>query len=85
MRSTDDIQFFVCRSRIVPEPPFPSQGIAGSGNEIDICKVTRSSKLLAVGKMCRKLYMLKVIPSNEEVNDAKEDPNLHLGTVTLVT
>ena len=34
MRSTSDIQFFVCRSRIIPEPPFPSQGIAGSGNEI---------------------------------------------------
>ena len=32
MRSTGDIQFFVCRSRIIPEPP--SQGIAGSGNEI---------------------------------------------------
>ena len=34
MRSTGDIQFFVCRSRIIPEPPIPSQGIAGSGNEI---------------------------------------------------
>ena len=34
MRSTGDIQFFVCRSRIIPEPPFPSQGIAGPGNEI---------------------------------------------------
>ena len=34
MCSTGDIQFFVCRSRIIPEPPFPSQGIAGSGNEI---------------------------------------------------
>ena len=34
MRSTGDIQFFVCRSQIIPEPPFPSQGIAGSGNEI---------------------------------------------------
>ena len=34
MRSTGDIQFFVCQSRIIPEPPFPSQGIAGSGNEI---------------------------------------------------
>ena len=35
MRSTGDIQFFVCRARIIPEPPFPSQGIAGSGNDID--------------------------------------------------
>ena len=35
MHSTGDIQFFVRRSRIIPEPPFPSQGIAGSGNEID--------------------------------------------------
>ena len=34
MRSTGDIQFFVRRSRIIPEPPFPSQGIAGLGNEI---------------------------------------------------
>ena len=36
MRSASDIQFFVCRSRIIPEaePPFPSQEIAGSGNEI---------------------------------------------------
>ena len=34
MRSTGDIQFFVCRSRIIPEPLFPSQGIAGLGNEI---------------------------------------------------
>ena len=34
MRSTGDIQFFVCRSRIIPEPPFPSQGITGSGNKI---------------------------------------------------
>ena len=33
-----DIQFFVCRSRIIPEPPFPSQGIAGSGNEIGLSK-----------------------------------------------
>ena len=45
MRSTGDIHFFVCRSRIIPEPPFPSQGIAGSGNEIDkLYKIT--SKLL---------------------------------------
>ena len=36
MRSMGDIHFFVCRSRIIPEPPFPSQGIAGSGNEIVI-------------------------------------------------
>ena len=36
MRSTGDIQFFVCRSRIIPEPPFPPQGIAGSGNEIAV-------------------------------------------------
>ena len=36
MPSTGDIQFFVCRSRIIPEPPFPSQGIAGSGNEIGL-------------------------------------------------
>ena len=35
MHSTGDIQFFVRRSRIIPEPPFPSQGIAGSGNEIE--------------------------------------------------
>ena len=35
MHSTSDIQFFVRRSRIIPEPPFPSQGIAGSGNEIE--------------------------------------------------
>ena len=34
MRSTGDIQFFVCRSRLIPEPPVPSQGIAGSRNEI---------------------------------------------------
>ena len=34
MRTTGDMQFFVCRSRIIPEPPFPSQGIAGSWNEI---------------------------------------------------
>ena len=46
--------------------------------EGDMCKVTRNSKLLAIGEMCGKLYMLKVIPSNEEVNVAKEDPNLHL-------
>ena len=32
MRSTGDIQFFVGRPRIIPEPPFPS--LAGSGNEI---------------------------------------------------
>ena len=41
------------RSRIVPEPPFPSQGIAGSGNEIGkmacskgLGKVTRSEKFV---------------------------------------
>ena len=36
VRVDHDIQFFVCRSRIIPETPFPSQGIAGSGNEIVI-------------------------------------------------
>ena len=46
--------------------------------EGDICKATRNSKLLGIGETCGKLYMLKVIPSNEEVNVAKEDPNLHL-------
>ena len=47
MRSTGDIQFLVCRSRIIPEPPFPSQGIAGSGNEIgsDHCTIVWSSKV----------------------------------------
>ena len=39
MRSTGNIQFFVCRSRIIPEPPFPSQGIAGSGNEIERLRI----------------------------------------------
>ena len=38
MRTTGDIQFFVCRSRIIPEPLFPSQGIAGSGNEIGLAR-----------------------------------------------
>ena len=38
MHSTGDTQFFVRRSRIIPEPPFPSQGIAGSGNEIECYK-----------------------------------------------
>jgi hypothetical protein len=46
--------------------------------ESDVCKVTRNSKLLALGEMCGKLYMLKVIRGNEEINVAKEDPDLHL-------
>ena len=50
MRSTGDIQFFVCRSRIIPEPPFPSQGIAGSGNEIGCA--------LAIGSNYLKRYLI---------------------------
>ena len=46
--------------------------------EGDVCKVTRNSKLLAIGEMCGKLYILKVVQSDEEINVAKEDPNLHL-------
>ena len=45
MRTAGDIQFFVCRSRIIPEPPFPSQGIAGSGNEIVFLYVRRNRKI----------------------------------------
>ena len=41
--------------------------------EGDVCKVTRNSKLLAIGEMCGNLYILKVIQSDEEVNVAKED------------
>ena len=48
MRSTGDIQFFVCRLRIIPEPSFPSQGIAGSGNEIAIEVATK------ISECCRK-------------------------------
>ena len=49
MRSTGDIQFFVCRSRIIPEPPIPSQGIAGSGNEIvaELKVVARGSEAVS--------------------------------------
>ena len=44
MRSTGDIQFFVCRSRIIPEPPFPCQRIAGSGNEIEVNAISDTLK-----------------------------------------
>ena len=30
-----------CRSRIIPEPPFPSQGIAGSRNEIALIATSK--------------------------------------------
>ena len=35
---------------------------ASVGFKGDLCKVTRNSKLLAMGERCGKLYMLKVIP-----------------------
>ena len=57
--------------------------------EGDICKVTRNSKLLAIGEMSGKLYMLKVIPSNEEVGKEvmlqKKIRIYTFGTVVLVT
>ena len=40
--------------------------------EGDVCKITRNSKLLAVGETCGKLYVLKVIPE-KDVNVAKEE------------
>ena len=63
MRSTGDIQFFVCRPRIIPEPPFPSQGIAGSGNEIgaqhtilDVPRTSLSRELCMVEiSICKRL------------------------------
>ena len=48
MRSTGDIQFFVCRSRIIPEPPFPSQGIAGSGNRIGAIIVGEGERRITI-------------------------------------
>ena len=41
------------------------------------CEVTRNSKLLAVGEIVGKLYMLKIV-QNEEVNIAKDESNLKL-------
>ena len=43
----------------------------------DKCEVTRNSKLLAVGEIVGKLYMLKIV-QNEEVNIAKDESNLKL-------
>ncbi len=43
-----------------------------------LCRVTRNSKLLAIGEMYGKLYMLKVIPGKEYINVAKEEPDIHL-------
>ena len=34
MRSTGDIQFFVCRSRIIPEPPFLPKGSQARGTRL---------------------------------------------------
>ena len=44
----------------------------------DECKITRNSKLLAVGETRGKLYVLKVIHEKEDVNIAKEESNLNL-------
>lgn len=41
------------------------------------CKITRNGKLLAVGEMHGKLYMLKIVMS-EQVNVAKKDSDLRL-------
>ena len=46
--------------------------------EGDECKITRNSKLLAVGETRGKLYALKVIHEKEDVNIAKEESNLNL-------
>ena len=46
--------------------------------EGDECKITRNSKLLAVGETRGKLYVLKVIHEKEDVNIAKEESNLNL-------
>ena len=43
----------------------------------DECKITRSGKLLAVGEMHGKLYMLKIVMS-EHINMTKKDYNLKL-------
>ena len=43
----------------------------------DECKITRNGKLLAVGEMHGKLYMLKIVMS-EHINMAKKDSNLKL-------
>ena len=43
----------------------------------DECKITRNGKLLAVGEMHGKLYMLKIVMS-EHINMAKKDYNLKL-------
>ena len=57
MRSTSDIQFFVCRSRIIPEPPFPSQGIAGSGNEIAFWGTAFNAAFFSVAKTLIKYFL----------------------------
>ncbi len=41
------------------------------------CEITRNSKVLAVGKMQEKLYVLKIV-ADEHVHIAKEDSNLEL-------
>jgi hypothetical protein len=41
------------------------------------CEITRNSKVLAVGKMQEKLYVLKIV-TDEHVHIAKEDSNLEL-------
>ena len=69
MRSTGDIQFFVCRSRIIPEPPFPSQGIAGSGNEIvvklccNLCHRRHLCLLSSLHPLSNRYHRLPSFPS----------------------
>ena len=46
--------------------------------ESDRCKIVRNSKLLAIGEMQGKLYILKIIPSEENVNIARENSGMQL-------
>ena len=41
------------------------------------CQISRNSKLLAIGELQEKLYILKVIP-NEHLNIAREDVDMQL-------
>ena len=45
--------------------------------EDGVCKISRNSKLLAVGAMVRKLYVLKVVP-DKHVHVAMDESSLKL-------
>ena len=88
MRSTVDIQFFVRRSRIIPEPPFPFQGIAGSGNVIGVKHTSRTSvfrKNFCLHILIRETSCVRLSIQMSSYNMTCMQPRLNLKIQLLFT